>query len=193
MRSLPVALALFGLLFTTEALAQETVDGCLNSLGQMRTLDPGEECAGDEELVTVVQNSFITPHAEAMGNNGWRAFINNGSTHVVRNLETNLYQVRASGLPEVEIAQMARVDLDNDGVAELAWVDPGTQALLVFYDFDLDDGEVLTNADASIQLTGEVTLDAYEEAGVEVLVVCDDKTCTNLSSVVRGEEPPLLP
>ncbi len=58
-----------------------------------------------------------------------RAFVDNGTTQVVRGIETNLFQVRVSGLPAVESAQMVGVDLDDDGVTDLVLIDPTTQSM----------------------------------------------------------------
>ncbi|MEZ4238328.1 MAG: hypothetical protein R3F59_19685 [Myxococcota bacterium] len=196
MKSLPQIPALaLGVLVSGVAaagvIATDARTVCLGAAGPYLA-EPGKGCE-DETLGRTVGTNFVTPHAEALGDHPWAyvlRFDDGSGQGAIRQIDgTSLFEVRVTGLTEVDEAQFAVVDLDDDGITDALFYDSAGH-LDVYYDFDLGGQPVLTAPDATIAVDDPVVMDAWEDLGVDVLQVCmGDGSCPKLSQVVRGEEP----
>lgn len=175
---------------------QPSASGCYDpTTKKWRVLPPGQKCNANEVVASVIDSRYTTPHAEAYGNNDWggRVFRDGKTLTALRYLSAGVYGRSVSGLPDTATPVYSRIDLDDDGMDDLVWLDAAGRDLLVYYDFD--DAEVDSKADAVIALEGTTfDLDAYEDKfGTDVLVLCNEKACADLTAVVPGDEPDELP
>ncbi len=149
--------------------------------------EPGKDCP--ERIGKLFEARYTTPHAESLGDN-WGAILildDEGGLGAARLVDESEYEVRVVGLPERADARDAHVDLDADGVDDLI-VHDEQESLQVFYDFDAE-GDPLSEPHAKIGVSGPVELEAWTDGEADVLQICVDGDCLELSRMVRGEEP----
>ena len=158
--------------------SQTSLEGCFTpETGQYQGKDSPDDCK--DVWAPTVGGSYTTPHAEEFGNFPRTVIIltdGEAKAALLVDDEQGIYEVRVTGLPEVEEAMWGLVDVNDDGVDDLVWADLEGLEVQVFDGFDDAEGDLIDTPSLELTMTGSIELNAWvsDTTNADVLEVTDE-------------------